>query len=113
MCNCSLTPTILSSTAATAINSSSQLQITPSIALSPENEQGIKLLITTSTPADGAALPVYVVLNGAAVAVYDKYGNIVYGNEIYDNQVLKGYYGNNGSGNTAHYQLIRIPKRYY
>ena len=103
---------VLSSTAETAVNNS-ELRITPDNALSPANEQGIKLLVTTDTSAAGASLPVSVFVNSAAVPVYDKYGNIVYGNQIYKGMVLKGYYGNNGSGNTAHYQLIKLPIRYY
>lgn len=103
---------ILSSTATSAV-SGSVLSIIPDTALTPENEQGIKILIRSSTPASGTDLPVSITLGGNSVTVYDKYGNIVYGNQIYDNMVLKGYYGNNGSGNTAHYQLIRLPVRYY
>jgi hypothetical protein len=104
------TTTVLSSTADTAVNST-ELRITPTNALSPINEQGVKLLINSETPAAGAALPVTVFFNSTAVPVYDKYGNIVYGNQIYKGIVLKGYYGNNGSGNTAHYQLLKLPVR--
>lgn len=111
MCNCN-NPTILSSTAATAV-SGSNLLITPDKVLTPDNEQGVKILIKTSTPASGAALPVTIQLNSTEVVVCDKYGNIVYGNQIYNGQILKGYFGNNGIGSNAHYQLIRLPKRYY
>lgn len=108
MCNCY--NNILSSTASTAVETST-LRITPSKALSPENEQGIKILITSSTPAAGAILPVNIMLNQVAVPVYDKFGNIVYGNQIYKGMILKGYFGDNGSGNTAHFQLIKLPIR--
>lgn len=108
MCNCY--NNILSSTASTTVESST-LRIVPSKALSPENEQGIKILITSSTTTTGVTLPVYIVLNQTAVPVYDKFGNIVYGNQIYKGMVLKGYFGNNGSGNTPHFQLIKLPIR--
>lgn len=111
MC-CTKLPIILSSTATTEANGTS-LVITPNVPLVPENEQGVKILITTATPAAGANLPVVIKFNGADVALLDKYGNIVYGNQIYDNQVLKGYFGNNGINSTQHFQLIRIPTRYY
>lgn len=103
---------ILSSTADTAI-SGTNLNIVPEKVLSPTNEQGIKLLIKTETPAIAAAYPVTVSLNGEVVPVYDKYGNIVYGNQIYKGLVLKGYFGNNGASNTAHFQLLKLPVRYY
>ena len=112
MCNCGNNSSILSSTATTAV-SSSQLLITPSNTLTPNNEQGVKILIKNSTAAAGMALPVFIELGGTAVPVCDKFGNLVYGTQIYKGQILKGYYGNNGIGANAHYQLIRLPRRYY
>ena len=35
----------------------------------------------------------------------------VISNQIYKGMVLKGYFGNNGSGNTSHFQLIKMPIR--
>lgn len=103
---------ILSSIASTIIDGSN-LNIIPDNALTPINEQGIKLLISTETPAIGAPLPVTVALNGTNVPVFDKFGNIVYGNQIYRGIVLKGYFGNNGAGGAPHFQLIKLPVRYY
>lgn len=112
-CGRKITPiAILSSTATTAVNDS-QLRITPDLTLSPENEQGMKVLITTSTPAEGASMPVVIFVNNKAVPVVDKYGNIIYGTQLYDGIILKGYFGNNGINNTPHYQLLKLPRRYY
>lgn len=110
MCNCE--KPILSSTATTAVNSGALL-ITPTVALSPDNEERVKILITTSTPSAGASLPAQILLNGENVLLLDKFGNIVYGNQLYENMVIKGYYGNNGYSNTPHFQLVKIPHRYY
>jgi hypothetical protein len=85
------------------------LLITPIDTLTPENESRVAIKIVNSVPATGVALPVNIVFNGANVPVYDKFGNILYGYGIRPNTVLKGYFGNNGSGATAHYQLVNYP----
>lgn len=109
MCNCK--QRIMSSTASSAVIDS-QLRITPTDILNPDNEQAIKILVTSSTPTAGAALPVSLFLNSAAVPVYDRFGNLVYGNQIYKGIILKGYFGNNGSDGN-HFQLIKLPVRYF
>ena len=109
MCNCK---SILASTATVAIDSDTLL-ITPTVSLTPENEQGIKILLTNGIPATAANLPVFITLGGAKVILTDRFGNVVYGTQLYKGLVLKGYFGNNGIGGNAHYQLLKLPSRYY
>jgi len=107
MSNC--TCNIVSRSSATVAVSSSNLLITPTDTLSPLNEGKVAIMITNSVPAAGAALPVTITLNGAEVAVYDKYGNVLYGYGIRPLAVMRGYYGNNGADETAHLQLTNYP----
>lgn len=109
-CSCKCNETILTSTATVAV-SDTLLLITPDTALSPANEGRVKIKITNSVPAAGAALPVAIVLNGGNVFVFDKFGNSVYGTELFEGMILRGYYGNNGYSATGHYQLIKLPKK--
>lgn len=107
---CCCKDTILTSTATVSV-SGELLLITPDTELSPANEQRVKIKVTNSVPADGAALPVAIVLNGGNVYVFNKFGNSVYGAELFSGIVLRGYYGNNGYTATGHYQLVILPKR--
>lgn len=110
-CNCC---SILSSTATVAIDSGNTfILISPSKALSPENEDRVKIKIVNSVPTAGATLPVAITFGSSNVYLYDKYGNAVYGNDLYNGLILRGYYGNNGAGGTAHFQLVGLPHRYY
>lgn len=108
-CNCEC-DNILSSTAELSVSGTSLL-ITPTISLNPDNEQRIKILISNSVPTAGASLAVVIALGGDNVAVLDRFGNTIYGNQLYKDLVLKGYFGNNGYGNTSHFQLIKVPFR--
>jgi hypothetical protein len=107
-CNCDCSNQTNISTANVAV-SGTTLLITPTETLSPENESRVALRIINSVPATGVALPVEVLLNADNIPVYDKFGNILYGYGIRPNTVLKGYFGNNGSGSTAHLQLVNYP----
>jgi hypothetical protein len=108
MCNCNCNNNDSYSTANVAVVETSLL-ITPVNDLSPLNEGRVAIKIINSVPANGMILPVTITLNGENVPVYDKYGNIMYGYGIRPYAVLKGYYGNNGAGATAHLQLINYP----
>lgn len=55
----------------------------------------------TTAPTGGATLPVAATINGVNVNVFDRYGNIVYGNQLKAGQVIYGYFGTNGLGDTA------------
>jgi hypothetical protein len=107
-CCCECNSNTYSSTANVSV-STTVLLITPTETLSPDNESRVSVKIINSVPADGVALPVSIVLNGANVPVYDKFGNILYGYGIRPYTVLKGYFGNNGAGSTAHFQLVNYP----
>jgi hypothetical protein len=107
-CTCSCNNNTTVSTANVAV-STSVLLITPTETLSPENESRVAVKIINSVPADGVTLPVEILLNGANVPVYDKFGNVLYGYGIRPNTVLKGFFGNNGAGATAHLQLVNYP----
>ena len=111
-CNCNTTNSnTLRSTIGTAAvdTGGTYVLLTPDNALAPVNQQRLSLAVTTSIPTAGMSLPVYVVMNGANVPVYDKYGNIVYGTDIMTRAAMHGYYGVNGSGGTAHVQLVNFP----
>lgn len=107
-CNCQKESSMSMSNATVAV-SETNLLITPANALTPLNEGKVAIRVTNSVPANGMTLPVTITLNGSEVPVFDKYGNILYGYGIRPFAVLKGYFGNNGTGATAHYQLINYP----
>lgn len=92
----------------TATVSTTAVLLTPDQALTPENTERVYLRLAT-TPSGATNVPLTVTLNAAAVPVYDRYGNIIYGNQIQYGQLLAGYYGTNGSGGTAHLQLVNFP----
>lgn len=94
---------------ATVAVDSTNLLITPNADLTPLNEGRVAIRIVNSVPAAGMSLPVTITINGADVSVYDKYGNILYGYGLRPYAILKGYYGNNGTGATAHLQLVNFP----
>lgn len=108
-CNC--TCNILKSTVSTvAVNSgTTAVVLTPDNALAPNNENRIELVVTTSVPAVGMALPAQVTLNGTTVPLFDKFGNIMYGANIRTRYVMRIYYGTNGTGGTAHAIVINQP----
>ena len=107
---CSCANNIYRSTATAAVNTGgTALVITPDTALTPANENRVAIMVTSTIATAGLILPVQITLNGTAVPVYDKFGNILYGSEIRTNAVMKGYYGTNGSGGTAHLQLVNYP----
>ena len=58
------------------------------------------LRLTTASTGD-ATLPVAATINGINVNVFDRYGNIVYGNQLKAGQVIYGYFGTNGLGDTT------------
>lgn len=89
--------------------SGTNLLLTPGSALSVENEGRVCFVLTGSVPSAGATLPVVMLVNGVQVPVYDKYGNILYGANLRSRAVIKAYYGTNGSGGTAHLQLVNFP----
>lgn len=105
-CNCKECINIITGTAAV---SGTDLVITPTTAISPDNEDKLSIVVTNSITAAGMTLPVLITLGGAQVPVYDKYGNIVYGASLRTNTIIKGYYGVNGSGGTAHVQVVNQP----
>lgn len=88
--------------------SATSVLLTPDQALTPDNTERVYLRMVT-TPSGATNVPVTVTLDSAAVPVYDRYGNIVYGNQIQSGMLLAGYYGTNGSGGTAHFQLVNFP----
>lgn len=49
--------------------------------------------ILQSIPTAGAALPVQVTVNGAAVPLLDRYGNTVLGAQLTKCKLYKGHYG--------------------
>jgi hypothetical protein len=86
------------------------LVITPTVSQSTlENEDKVCLVITNRVPAAGMTLPVVLLVGTANVPVYDKFGNIVYGASLRTNSLIRGYYGVNGSGGTAHIQVVNQP----
>ena len=108
-CNCNDNNVLKSD--ATASISSTNLILTTKDILSPINEGRLAFRLINSVPSSGANLPVLLSINGgtSAIPIYDKYGNIMYGYGIRPYAILKGYYGNNGSGGTAHVQLVNYP----
>lgn len=67
---------------------------------------GLRLM---TAPTGGATLPVEATINGGAVNVFDRYGNIVYGNQLKAGQVIYGYFGTNGLGATpAHIIATKV-----
>lgn len=111
-CNCCNSNTLHGLITAAAVNTGgTAVVLTPQNALSPVNQQRLSLSVTVTIPTAGMSLPVNVVMDGANVPVYDKYGNVVYGSDILTGAVMNGYYGTNGSGGTAHVQLVNFPYR--
>ena len=84
--------------------------LTPDVALSPTNHERVYLRLETA-PSGASNVPAAVTLNAVNVPIYDKYGNIVYGNQLEEGMLLKGYFGSNGAGNTAHF-IVHCVSRY-
>lgn len=107
-CPCcgAVTRAIVTSIAADAGNTF--LIATPSNTVTAVNKEKIDLIFTVEAPAGGEAFPVYVVINGANVPVYDKYGNKLLGVSIKTRRNLHAYFGTNGAAG-AHLQLTKFP----
>jgi hypothetical protein len=106
-CCCKNTCNIITGTVAV---DGANLVITPvATQITPENEDRVCLVVTNRVPAAGMTLPVVITIGGANIPVYDKFGNIVYGASLRTNTLIKGYYGVNGSGGTAHIQVVNQP----
>lgn len=93
----------------TAAVSGTNLLITPSSAVTITDESRVSIVVTGSVPTAGKVLPVTITVGGADIPVYDKYGNILYGTSIKPGCAIRGYYGVNGSGGTAHIIAINLP----
>jgi hypothetical protein len=104
-CRCNASTIITGTTAVVGTD----LVITPTTAITPENEDRLSIVITNSITVAGMTLPVLITLGGAQVPIYDKFGNIVYGASLRANTIIRGYYGVNGSGGTAHVQVVNQP----
>jgi len=108
-CPCcgAVTRAIISSVAIDTGNT--YLIATPNNSVTAVDKEKISLVFTAGAPSTGAALPVYVVINGANVPVYDKYGNILLGVSIKTRRNLHAFYGTNGAAG-AHLQLTKFPE---
>ena len=84
------------------------LQATPETTVTAVDKERISLIFKVGAPSASAALPVYVVVNGANVPVYDKYGNKLLGVSIKTRKNLHAYYATNGATG-AHLQLTNFP----
>lgn len=109
-CNCNNNSIFRSIVKNVALNTAGTiLVLTPENDLEPVNENKVGFIVTASVPGAGMALPATIVVNGASVPIYDRFGNIVYGSNIRTRFEYKGFYGTNGAGNTAHIQLVNYP----
>ena len=81
---------------------------TPTTPVTVIDKEKIDLIFAAGVPAGGDALPVNVVINGANVPVYDKYGNVLLGVAIKQRRNLHAYFGTNGAEG-AHLQLTKYP----
>lgn len=95
-------------TASTIDVDTATVVIVPDQAVALDNYEKVVIKLLT-TPAGGATFPATITVNGAAVPVYDKAGNVLYGNQLYSGMVIMGYFGSAGAGGTAHLQLINYP----
>lgn len=107
-CPCcgAVTRAVVTSIAADAGNTF--LIATPSNTITAVNKEKIDLIFAAGVPSGGDALPVNVVINGANVPVYDKYGNVLLGVAIKQRRNLHAYFGTNGAEG-AHLQLTKYP----
>lgn len=81
---------------------------TPDSTLVASDKEKISLIFRAGVPSGSAALPVYVVVNGANVPVYDKYGNKLLGVSVRTRKNLHAYFGTNGAAG-SHIQLTKFP----
>ena len=105
-CNCvqrSIIRDIAVNTAGTAVI------LTPENGVNLENEERFSFIVAASVPVAGMSLPAYLVIGGANVPVYDRYGNIIYGANIRTRFGYKTYFGTNGTGGTSHIQVVNYP----
>lgn len=72
------------------------------------NKEKLSFIFTAGCPAEGETFPVYAVINGANVPVYDKYGNRLLGVSIKTRRNIHAYYGANGADG-AHIQFTNFP----
>lgn len=84
------------------------LGATPDSTVNAVDKEKISLIFKVGVPSAGAALPVFVVVNGENVPVYDKYGNKLLGVSIKTRKNLHAYFGTNGAEG-AHLQLTNFP----
>lgn len=93
-----------------AVNSASTAVIlTPDDSVTLENEGKFSFVVAASVPVAGMSLPAYMVVGGANVPIYDRFGNIIYGANLRTRFEYKTYYGTNGAGGTAHIQVVNYP----
>ena len=63
-------------------------------------------VICQPIPESGKTLPVQVVVNGVAVPLWNKYGNLVYGYDLKSRCCYKGFFG---TGTANHVILNNFP----
>lgn len=81
---------------------------TPNRTTVADNKEKLSFIFTVGCPAGGEALPVFAVINGANVPIYDKYGNKLLGVSIKTRRNIHAYYGSNGATG-AHVQFTNFP----
>lgn len=73
------------------------------------NEQHFCFIICQDIPATGAALATQLTVNGAAVPLWDKYGNLVPGCGLKKGIIYRGYFG---TGTADHVISSMLPLGY-
>lgn len=73
-----------------------------------ENEKKFCFIICQDIPSDGNALAVQLTVNGAAVPLWDKYGNPVPGCGLTKGQMYTGYFG---TGTANHIISSGLPSK--
>lgn len=72
------------------------------------NEDKFCFIICQDIPASGNALAVQLTINGTAVPLWDRYGNLVPGCGLAKGQIYKGYYG---TGTANHVISHTLPNK--
>ena len=70
------------------------------------NEQPFCFRVEQDVPAAGSSLAVQLTINGAAVPLWDKFGNLVPGCGLKKGRVYKGYFG---TGTADHVISMSLP----
>lgn len=65
------------------------------------NENHFCFIVCQNIPEASKQLPVSVTVDGVAVPLLDRYGNLVPGCGLQKGRIYKGYYGTTGIGSTA------------